>query len=159
MFNNMNKGILSNLIHTYDISKKNAKMLTTLRGFKIALILDDSSSMKNVEANKKISRWDELKNFAKTVIEIAAAFNTNGCDVHFLNNTRAKHVRSFGQLEAFFKSGKRFKENSSQIAKTLQKVINDYPPELLRSKNLLIILVTSGEQSIESGMRKLSILF
>jgi len=53
--------------------------------------------------DKQTSRWDELSNFAKIIIEIAAVFNSNGCDVHFLNMQGVKNVRSFDQLSLYFR--------------------------------------------------------
>ena len=64
-----------------------------LQGFKVAFIFDDSSSMKaslaesplNTPSLLMASRWDELKYFGDISIEIASVFDTQGCDVHFLN--------------------------------------------------------------------------
>ncbi len=33
----------------------------------------------------KATRWDELQEFMKISIEIAAVLNEDGCDVYFLN--------------------------------------------------------------------------
>jgi hypothetical protein len=51
------------------------------------------------------SRWDELKYFANISIEIAAIFEQNGCDVHFLNKGPFTRITSASQLNYLFEQG------------------------------------------------------
>ncbi len=140
---------LSNVLQKYQISSGLAKRLETLSNYKIALILDDSSSMNTVDStDKQTSRWDELSNFAKIIIEIAAVFNSNGCDVHFLNMQGVKNVRSFDQLSLYFRDRP---AGSTPLSRTIQNVIRENPAQSLGNKNLLIIIATDGEPTDDSG--------
>jgi hypothetical protein len=81
-----------------------ARRLKSLEDYKIALILDDSSSMNIIDsAEKNTSRWEELSNFAKVIIEIASVFNSDGCDVFFLNMQPVRKVRSIDRLAPYFR--------------------------------------------------------
>ena len=141
---------LAKLMQKYEINITHLKMLKTLENYKIVMILDDSSSMLQIDPNKKISRWKELENFVKIVIELSAVFNSNGCDVHFLNMNAVKNVRNFDKLKIFFNGDP---GGCTPITKEIKKVIKDNPPELLSSKNLLVIIATDGEPTNESGMK------
>jgi hypothetical protein len=98
--------------------------------------------------DKQTSRWDELSNFAKIIIEIAAVFNSNGCDVHFLNMQGVKNVRSFDQLSLYFRDRP---AGSTPLSRTIQNVIRENPAQSLGNKNLLIIIATDGEPTDDSG--------
>ncbi len=144
---NSNHSPLSSILQKYEISPAMAKRLETLHNSKIVLILDDSSSMNSVDSSNT-SRWNELSNFTKVIVEIAAVFNPNGCDVHFLNMEPVKNVRSFDQLSLYFRDRP---EGSTPLSKTIQKVIRENPPQLLDNRNLLIIIATDGEPTDDSG--------
>lgn len=140
---------LTSVLQKYQISPALAKRLETLSNYKIALILDDSSSMNTIDStDKQTSRWDELSNFAKIVIEIAAVFNPNGCDVYFLNMQGVKNVRSIDQLALYFRDRP---AGSTPLSKTIQNVIKENPAQSLGNKNLLILIATDGEPTDDSG--------
>ena len=68
------------------------------------------SSLQDSPLNKpgsllNASRWDELKYFADISIEIASVFDTNGCDIHFLNQAPWNHVMNAQQIEGVFRQG------------------------------------------------------
>lgn len=139
----------SSVLQKYQINPVMATRLETLQNSKIVLILDDSSSMNNVDSYKTSTRWNELSNFARIIVEIAAVSNPNGCDVHFLNMTPARNVRSFDQLSLYMNTRP---EGLTPLSKTIQNVIKENPSELLGNRNLLIIIATDGEPTDDSGL-------
>lgn len=144
-----NQAALSSVLQKYQISPASAKRLETLQNYKIALILDDSSSMNTIDsADRQTSRWDDLSNFAKIVIEIAAVYNPEGCDVYFLNMQSVKKVRSIDQLSIFFQDRP---AGATPLSRTIQNVITENPAQLLSNRNLLIIIATDGEPTDDSG--------
>ena len=133
----------------FKINISNLQRLAKLKDFKIALILDDSSSMNTVSLlDEKITRWNELFNFVKIAIEIITLFNQTGCDVHFLNSDSIINVKSVDQLSEVF-------ENKplglTPLSSILKNVVAENPPESLGSKKLLIIIVTDGEPTNNLG--------
>ena len=99
-----NQAAIQNVLQKYQISPTMARRLKTLEDYKIVLILDDSSSMNIIDsAEKNTSRWEELSGFTKVLIEIASAFNSDGCDVFFLNMQPVRKVRSIDRLTPYFR--------------------------------------------------------
>lgn len=89
------------ILNKYEISNDfSTRLQKHLRNTKIVFIYDDSGSMNSILNDSplntgvfKATRWDELKNFSKIAIEIAAIFNPEGIDIHFLNRPVAKNVK------------------------------------------------------------------
>jgi len=53
--------------------------LEILRKYDTAIIVDDSSSMKG-------GRWEETRDVLSSLADVTSQYDTNGIDVHFLNN-------------------------------------------------------------------------
>ena len=146
---NSNQAALQNLLQKFQISSAMANRLKTLQNYKLVLILDDSTSMNIVDSQTKgTSRWDELSNFARIVIEIASMFTVDGIDVHFLNMQPVKNVRSFDQLSLYFRDKP---AGATPLSRTIQNVIRENSVESLNNKNLLILIATDGEPTDATG--------
>ncbi len=144
-----NQAALQILLQKYQISSAMANRLKTLQNFKVCLILDDSTSMNIVDSQEKgTSRWHELSNFAKIVIEIASMFTSEGVDVHFLNMQPVKKVRSFDELSLYFRDRP---SGATPLSRTIQNVIQENPVESLNNRNLLILIATDGEPTDATG--------
>jgi hypothetical protein len=90
------------VLERYDITGIFAQKLFMLKGFKLVLILDDSTSMREV-LNKGQTKWDELRDCVKIVLDIANGFKVE-CDVLFLNRMGLRNVKNISQLEQQFMS-------------------------------------------------------
>ncbi len=88
------------VLERYDITGIFAQKLNLLKGFKLVLILDDSTSMREV-LNKGQTKWDELKESVRIVLDIANGFKVE-CDVLFLNRMGLRNVKNISQLEQQF---------------------------------------------------------
>ncbi|KAJ3315533.1 hypothetical protein HDU76_002167, partial [Blyttiomyces sp. JEL0837] len=80
--------------------------LSRLSEYEIVLILDDSGSMMIRDGmgpgGREDTRWAELKEFVKVVLEIATVFDENGLDLIFLNRGAMYGVQTYSQVENAF---------------------------------------------------------
>ena len=141
------------IIQKYQISSFLAQKLPILQNYIVVFILDDSGSM-NIQSsgipgyNQAITRWDELKYFTKTAIEIVSTYSQNGCDAFFLNRAPVKNIRDFNQLiESFYNRP----NGVTPLTKAVQTILQDNPAQSLHGKNLLIIILTDGEPTDLNG--------
>lgn len=148
-----NEEILSEIINRYEISSFFAGKLQKLKSFKIVFIFDDSGSMNMIleesplnTSTNKVTRWDELKYFARIGLEIASGFNPDGTDVYFLNRPTAYGVRSSDQLVAHFLQPP---NGYTPMCRALNTVLKDN--ESLRERKLLVVIVTDGQPTDEQG--------
>ena len=105
---------LTDLFERYEIGEEFGKKLECLKDYKIVFILDDSSSMKHLledspllKLQPRVARWNELQYFANIALQLANFYDTDGCDVHFLNKKPGlKNCQSLVDLNNFFKQTK-----------------------------------------------------
>lgn len=105
---------LADLFERYEIGEEFGKKLDCLKDFKVVFILDDSSSMKHLledspllKLQPRVARWNELQYFANIALQLANFYDTDGCDVHFLNKKPGlKNCQSLVDLNNFFKHTK-----------------------------------------------------
>jgi len=150
---------LRQIVGKHEISQHYVNKLQLLQTFKIVFIFDDSGSMNtsvvesplnNPQTLIKATRWDELKYFASISIELATVFNTNGCDIYFLNRfpSPVKNILDSSQLINYFRDKP---AGLTPINRVLNQVLADNPPHVLGERNLLIILATDGEPTNQLG--------
>ena len=139
---------LQELIDRYEISELFSKKLDILASFKIVFIFDDSGSMESVLSDStmnrgllKVTRWDELQEFAKISIDIANAFNAEGCDVYFLNRPGLNRVKNINDLNESFEKKPSGYTPLTKVLKTVLANSNDLDDKT----SLLVLIVTDGE--------------
>ena len=138
---------LQELIDRYEISKLFSKKLNILASFKIVFVFDDSGSMKKVLSDSplnrgllKVTRWDELQEFAKISIDIANAFNAKGCDVYFLDRPGLKRVKNINDLKESFEKKPSGYTPLTKVLKTVLANANDLDDKT----SLQVLIVTDG---------------
>jgi hypothetical protein len=129
----------------YDITGIFARKLNQLQGFKMVCICDDSSSMSQALIKGR-TKWDELKESIKIVLEIGAAYKVE-CDVMFLNQPGAKNVKSIFQLE------EQFAKPPNGVTPLLGDSIENNRHEL-NERKLLVIIFTDGWPTLQHGSSK-----
>lgn len=148
--------IYRTIVQKYEISQDFARRMQMLQGFKTVFIFDDSGSMKapledsplnQAGSMLRASRWDELKYFAEISIEIASVFDSNGCDVHFLNKGPFNKIMHASQLEQQFREGP---GGYTPLANAFNAVLSQNRDEI-REKKLLVIVVTDGQPTDTVG--------
>lgn len=119
-----------------------------LQNYDIVLLLDDSGSM-NLATDTKDSfgnrntRWTELQEVVKMVIEIGASLDSDGLDVHFLNRPSVLNVTSPKALDATFSQAPK---GMTPLPQRTQDILTSHRAKGQR-KNLLLLLATDGEPS------------
>ena len=81
---------IGRILTKYDIGGIFAQNLYKLKGFKIVLILDDSTSMREPLSMGQ-TKWDELREASSIVLDIAETMDIE-CDVLFLNRPGFRDV-------------------------------------------------------------------
>jgi hypothetical protein len=126
--------------------------LEKLNLFKIALILDDSGSMNSIDHHLGLTtRWEELKNFTNTAIEIIDVFNSEGCDIYFLNRPSVKNIKSLNDVFHLFRDKPL---GGTPLTNRMQQAIEENIKNL-NGKKLLLIIATDGEPTDYSGQTKI----
>lgn len=125
----------------------------------IVLLCDDSSSMnrsiREPNSNKTTTRWLELKKLAAVIIEFVTSINPNGVDIYFLNRTGLRNVTDITGLQQVFSD---LPNGSTPLIGALQAIYRDkaYIPT---DRQLLIVVVTDGEQSDGSNSDLFNVLY
>jgi len=111
--------------------------LVTLKNFDIILVLDDSGSM-NSRVEGGITRWDELKQVTKIVVELAGAVDQNGCDIYFLNRQGRENVTDWNTAQSLFSKGP---GGGTPLTEACTKALHGVES---RPKPVLLIIATDG---------------
>lgn len=108
----------------------------------IYVVVDDSGSMTaEVKDGKGLvigTRWDELKETLRGVIEMAVALDRDGITVHFLNRGRFDNVKSLAELDTHFAQGPGGYTPLTAVCKEAMDTRD-------KSKHLLLLVTTDGE--------------
>lgn len=135
------KELHTQIFQKYELNPDSIQKLEQLNQYKIVFILDDSGSMNTIEQASNVSRWDELLHFMNISLEIALLYNTEGCDIHFLNRQSVKNCKDKTQLNSLFQDKP---YGYTLLTRTVQQVIDENPVDLLQGRQLLLIITTDG---------------
>lgn len=127
-----------NVLNKYDISPKYLNLLNRVKGFKIVLICDDSTSMRETLKGGH-TKWDELKNAVFIVVDITQALRVE-CDVLFLNREGIRNIQSTEQLIPVFAIPP---SGLTPLTQSFEMALNFNKNEL-RERNLNVIIFTDG---------------
>ena len=146
------------IVEKHQISYDFAFRLRALEGYEIALILDDSSSMRtpimdpfrnNQSPFEELpTRWDELRQVVSVVVDLASTLNPDGVDIYFLNRPPLLHVTDSSELHGTFS---RFPNGPTLLTRTLSYVLNAKRMRV-HDRNLLILIATDGLPTDENGL-------
>mmetsp|Transcript_135579 Transcript_135579/g.377582 ORF Transcript_135579/g.377582 Transcript_135579/m.377582 type:complete len:260 (+) Transcript_135579:59-838(+) len=127
----------------YGITICDAEDLFVLKDYDIAIIADDSGSMRSRIGS--VSRWDELKDTVSQIVDIATCFDTDGVDVHFLNQGTVKGVHS-SQDMCLRSAFARPPRGSTPLTETLERVLAEFQQDRGSNfqKPLLLMIATDG---------------
>jgi len=126
------------ILNKYDITGIYAQNLNKLKGFKIVLVLDDSTSMRET-LNQGQTKWDELRNACLIVLDIAATYKVE-CDVLFLNRPGIRNIQHASQLSEQFTSPP---YGNTPLSQCVRMALENNRAELTERK-LLLLIFTDG---------------
>jgi hypothetical protein len=127
-----------NIIQKYDISGIFAKNLSKLEEFKIVCICDDSTSMREI-LNKGQTKWDELRQSIKIVLDIGSAYSVD-CDVLFINRPGFRNVKHISQL---YEQLTMPPDDYTPLTKCFELALDNNRLEL-NERKLLVLIFTDG---------------
>ncbi|CAF1260566.1 unnamed protein product [Rotaria sordida] len=143
------------LVGRYEINHTFATKLRMLEGYEIVFICDDSGSMNTPlsdfagVSNKRLTRWDELKQTVSIVVDLASVFDPDGVDIYFLNREPVFHVRNSEQLVSVFAIPP---SGPTPIVSVFRRLLRDKQHEI-EERKLLILLATDGVPTDDQGNR------
>ena len=150
-------GRLQALAAQFEIRDDWVRRLRRLEGYTVVLVCDDSGSMATAVdpppgANPyapRATRWDELRNTAGMLCELAATCSsTAAVDVYFLNRPPMKAATGSAQLQAAFNFAP--PQGFTPLARVFRQVLAEHAAALTERK-LLVIIATDGRPTTDAG--------
>lgn len=145
---------LQELAQRYELSGGAVCKLRQLENYDIAIVADDSSSMKahahDVPEDNPFalvpSRWQELCSRVADIVEFATALDKDGIDIYFLNGDKHLNITQPEEARYLFE---RSPSGYTPLKKTYQQVISDKlgSPD----DKVLILVATDGEPNVLKG--------
>jgi hypothetical protein len=128
------------LVNKYNVSCFYAQHLHKLREFKVVLILDDSTSMKQKLTTSGQTKWDELRFTSQIIVEILLSLKVE-CDIVFLNRTGIKNIQRISDLRSRFSIPPK---GDTPLTDCFNMILRKNHVELVGSRKLLTIIFTDG---------------
>lgn len=132
-----------------------ANDLRLLRHFKIVILCDDSGSMNTTVDQTKRTRWDELRDIVKIILQISTIFDRNGVDVYFLNRPPVLKVTDPDAIDESFKEDP---HDYSNLATALDYIFGLEVAQSGNDKKLLVFVATDAEPTNDRNLKDLSSL-
>jgi hypothetical protein len=130
-----------------------AEHLRKLQDFKIVIICDDSGSMKTPVCGTQRTRWNELCDIVKIVVEIGIIFDPMGVDIYFLNREPIRKVKDPHTVEQAFKKDP---SGFTPLVPVLSEIFESRFAARGRDKKLLVFVATDGEPTDNDGESNVS---
>ena len=128
------------VVKRYSISNFFASKICELENYKICIICDDSGSM-SLASIPFETRWSEVQEAQKIIVDISSIFDKPGIDIYYLNREPIINVCTSEDLynyEQFLSTPYGF----TPLGETIERVIQD---TLHCEKTILLIIFTDGE--------------
>jgi hypothetical protein len=141
----------------YEISETYIQQFQNLSSYKIAFVLDDSSTMTSTIENSRLQngftrprRWDELLEYTICAIDLANLYNINGVDCYFLNRDSVKQVKNGENIKPSF-TGEPI--GQSPILDKFDQILKDNETYYKgQDGKLLITIVADGPSTDTKGI-------
>lgn len=78
------KQLIENFSQHFELPSELANRIGILEKYDLVVLCDDSGSMNTPIHGTTTNRWDELRQMLSIIIDVYAAFDSNGVDVYFL---------------------------------------------------------------------------
>lgn len=125
------------------------KHLYVLNDFEIVIVCDDSGSMNTlINQHTQRTRWNELCDTVKIILQIGVIFDKNGVDVYFLNRDPLHNVKDPQIIEEEFR---RRPSGYTPLVPVLDKIFRSALARRGADKKLLVFIATDGEPTDENG--------
>jgi len=137
---------LKKIVNKLEITNMEVQDLRKLEGFDIVFLCDDSGSMREVMSidsknvyDKPLTRWTDLIQNIKIVIQLAIALDQDGIDLYFLNRPGKKGVKDWHDIKDIFDNPP---AGHTPLSDAILKIMMDKADS---EKRVLIVIGTDGE--------------
>ncbi|CAF1261577.1 unnamed protein product [Adineta ricciae] len=139
---------LEGIILRYEIPADKCYRLRALKDYEIIVIGDDSGSMNTTVDNTNVTRWDELRNLLKIIIEFGTIFDPSGVDVFFLNRPQCTGITDPRGIDRLFIDPP---SGFTPLAKKSKEVIEFARANIDETKKVLLFIATDGLPTDDKG--------
>lgn len=143
---NLGDARIYNKIH---IDSRFINFLLTLKNFEIVIVCDDSFSMTTEVDGTHRTRWDELREIVKRILQIAVLFDQNGVDIYFLNEDEVfEKIKNPKDVDDLFSKEP---NGYTPLVPILSKIFQSRLAKRGREKKLLVFVATDGKPTNVDG--------
>ena len=141
------------LVKKLEVDQQTAfDLYSVLSSCDIVLLCDDSGSMLSTVApepgappqSTPVTRWDQLKRFAATLIDFVTSINPEGLSITFLNRQGLSRVTALAGLQPLFADQP---NNGTPLGGALQRLFQAGQHLRAQGRHQLIVVATDGEPS------------
>ncbi|CAF2080035.1 unnamed protein product [Rotaria magnacalcarata] len=132
----------------YEIRQELGEHLRGLEDYEIIVVCDDSGSMKTTVDGTNRTRWDELCEIVKIILEIGVVFDSSGVDLFFLNRRSFSNVKDPEQVNQIFSNQPR---GYTPLVSALQNIFQLPATRRGYDKKVLIFIGTDGAPTADNG--------
>ncbi|CAM4762944.1 unnamed protein product [Rotaria magnacalcarata] len=132
----------------YEIRQELGEHLRGLEDYEIIVVCDDSGSMKTTVDGTNRTRWDELCEIVKIILEIGVVFDSSGVDLFFLNRRSFSNVKDPEQVNQIFSNQPR---GYTPLVSALQNIFQLPATRRGYDKKVLIFIATDGAPTDDNG--------
>lgn len=133
---------LAKIAKEYKIPPEQAERLRKLQDFEIVIVCDDSGSMTTKVDGTDKTRWNELCEIVKIIVDIGVVFDSNGVDIHFLNRDSFHNVKDPETIDEAFET---IPSGYTPLVPVLSEIFGSQLAHHGRDKKLLVFVATDGE--------------
>ena len=144
---------MRNITYEFDIHKDTRQSLLQLQHFTIVIVCADSGSMMTPVKGTRKTRWNQLHEIVKKVIQIALIFDPDGVDIHFLNGGKYPKVKHSREIDQVFE---RIPTGYTPLVPVLTGIFQSPMTRRGRDKKLLVFVVTDGKPTNDDGLDMVS---
>ncbi|CAF1342990.1 unnamed protein product [Rotaria sp. Silwood1] len=139
---------LRELTLKYEIQEELGEHLRILEDYEIIILCDDSGSMKTTVDGTDRTRWDELCQIVKIVLEIGVIFDSTGVDIYFLNRRSAQNVTDPQTVNQMFSKPPR---GYTPLVTALKHIFRLPATRRGNDKKALVFVATDGAPTDDKG--------
>jgi hypothetical protein len=139
---------LQALVYKHEIRVSERDRLNVLTEYEIVVLCDDSGSMNLTVDGTERTRWDELRNIVKFVIEIGTIFDTNGVNVYFLNRENTAGITDPNDIDRLFIPPP---TGFTPLVRKLQEILHFAETRPDKKKKVLVFIATDGAPTDDDG--------
>ena len=90
------------LSYKFNIHEHLRQYLLQLWNFEIVIVCDDSGSMMTPIDSTMKTRWEQLHEIVRKIVQIAVIFDSNGVDIYFLNGDEYLRIKNPADVDHAF---------------------------------------------------------